>query len=182
MLPEAGAFPMEMLMVAVVALIVIGPKDLPVLLRRLGQFIAKMRGLAAEFRASFDEMARQSELDELRRQVEELKQTGFTGHPVSPELQAHMSAIHEELNGPAPNPSLVPDAIPAPDAASAYEPAPLHLDSAPTPADLAASGAALTAAAEAPAEAPVKKPRKPRAKKVAAPVEAAPGTSSEDAA
>jgi sec-independent protein translocase protein TatB len=158
----------------VVALIVIGPKDLPVLLRRLGQFIAKMRGLAAEFRASFDEMARQSELDELRRQVEELKQTGFTGHPVSPELQAHMSAIHEELNGPAPNPSLLPDAAPV------HEPAPLHLDSAPTPADLAASGAALAAAAETPAEAPVKKPRKPRAKKVVAPAEAAP--SSEDAA
>ncbi|MEW6595912.1 MAG: Sec-independent protein translocase protein TatB [Pseudomonadota bacterium] len=176
MLPEAGAFPMEMLMVAVVALIVIGPKDLPVLLRRLGQFIAKMRGLAAEFRASFDEMARQSELDELRRQVEELKQTGFTGHPVSPELQAHMSAIHEELNGPAPQP----------DPSLAYEPAPLHVEAAPTPADLAASGAALAVAAEAPAEpvadAPVKKPRKPRAKKVAAPVEAAPASSSEDAA
>ena len=166
MLPEAGAFPMEMLMVAVVALIVIGPKDLPVLLRRLGQFIAKMRGLAAEFRASFDEMARQSELDELRRQVEELKQTGYTGYPVAPELQAHMSAIHEELNGPAP------------------EPAPLQVDEAPTPAALAASASALTpeapaAAAEtAPEAPPAKKPRKPRAKKAAA----APSTASEDAA
>ena len=63
MLPEAGAF--ELIFLAAVALIVVGPKDLPVLLRKLGQFLARMRGMAAEFRASFDEMARQSELDEL---------------------------------------------------------------------------------------------------------------------
>jgi sec-independent protein translocase protein TatB len=40
--------------------------------RKIGQFMAKMRGMASEFRASFDEMARQSELDDLRKEVEEL--------------------------------------------------------------------------------------------------------------
>lgn len=64
---------LELLIAAVVALIVVGPKDLPVLLRRFGQFMAKLRGMAAEFRASFDEMARQSELDELRKEVEALR-------------------------------------------------------------------------------------------------------------
>jgi len=71
MFPEGRAA--EFLVAAIVALIVVGPKDLPVLLRRLGQFMAKVRSMAAEFRASFDEMARQSELDELRKEVEAMR-------------------------------------------------------------------------------------------------------------
>ena len=67
----------ELLLIAAVALIVVGPKDLPVLLRKLGQFVGKMRGMAAEFRASFDEMARQSGLDELRKEVEAMRQGQF---------------------------------------------------------------------------------------------------------
>jgi sec-independent protein translocase protein TatB len=87
---EQGAF--EMLLIGAIALIVVGPKDLPVLMRKVGQFTAKMRGLAAEFRASFDEMARQSELDELRREVEALR----TGQPTS------AWASGETLHAPAP--------------------------------------------------------------------------------
>jgi len=71
MFPEGRAF--EFLIVAIAALVFVGPKDLPALLRKLGQFMAKVRSMAAEFRASFDEMARQSELDELRREVEALR-------------------------------------------------------------------------------------------------------------
>ena len=71
MFPEGRA--LEFLVAAVVALIAVGPKDLPVLLRKLGQFMAKVRSMAAEFRASFDEMARQSELDELRKEVEAMR-------------------------------------------------------------------------------------------------------------
>jgi len=75
MLPEIGAS--ELLVIAIVALIVVGPKDLPVLLRKLGQWVAKMRGMANEFRASFDEMARQSELDDLRREVEAMRSGSY---------------------------------------------------------------------------------------------------------
>src|SRR3712207_1598664 len=75
MLPEIGAS--ELLIIAIAALIVVGPKDLPVLLRRFGQFMAKLRGMASEFRASFDEMARQSELDELRKEVEAMRRGQF---------------------------------------------------------------------------------------------------------
>jgi sec-independent protein translocase protein TatB len=71
MFPEGRI--LDFLIVGVVALIVVGPKDLPVLMRRVGQFVARMRGMAAEFRASFDEIARQSELDELRREVEAMR-------------------------------------------------------------------------------------------------------------
>ncbi|HLZ77285.1 Sec-independent protein translocase protein TatB [Phenylobacterium sp.] len=71
MFPEGRLF--EFLIAATVALIVVGPKDLPILLRKFGQFMAKVRAMAAEFRASFDEMARQSELDELRKEVEAMR-------------------------------------------------------------------------------------------------------------
>jgi sec-independent protein translocase protein TatB len=71
MFPEGRIF--EFLIVGAVALIVVGPKDLPLLMRKVGRFVAHMRGMAAEFRASFDEMARQSELDELRREVEAMR-------------------------------------------------------------------------------------------------------------
>jgi len=76
MFPEGRIF--DFLIVGVVALIVVGPKDLPILMRKVGRFVAHMRGMAAEFRASFDEMARQSELDELRKEVEALR----TGQPL----------------------------------------------------------------------------------------------------
>jgi sec-independent protein translocase protein TatB len=64
---------LELLIIGALALIVIGPKDLPILMRRIGRFVGKMRAMAAEFRASFDELARQSELDELRKEVEALR-------------------------------------------------------------------------------------------------------------
>jgi sec-independent protein translocase protein TatB len=73
MFPEGRLF--DFLIVGAVALIVVGPKDLPMLMRKVGQFMAKVRGMAAEFRASFDELARQSELDELRREVQALRTT-----------------------------------------------------------------------------------------------------------
>jgi len=76
MLPDIGGT--ELLVIAAVALIVVGPKDLPVLLRKLGQFVGKIRGMANEFRASFDEMARQSELDELRKEVQAMREGRYT--------------------------------------------------------------------------------------------------------
>lgn len=81
MLPQAGAT--ELILVALVALIVVGPKDLPVLMRKIGQWVGKMRGLAAEFRSSFDELARQSELDELRKEVEALRNTAYVPDPLT---------------------------------------------------------------------------------------------------
>src|ERR1044071_3858455 len=63
----------HILILLVVALVVIGPKDLPKFLRMIGQSLGKMRRLAEQFRTSFDEMARQSELDELRKEIAELR-------------------------------------------------------------------------------------------------------------
>jgi sec-independent protein translocase protein TatB len=59
----------ELMVIAIVALIVIGPKELPNLLRSWGKWMAKMRGMAAEFRGHVDEMVRQSDLDEVKKQL-----------------------------------------------------------------------------------------------------------------
>lgn len=94
MLPGIGSS--ELFVIALVALIVVGPKDLPVMLRKLGQFVAKLRGMANEFRASFDEMARQSELDELRREVEALRSGGFV-NPMQSAADAARSVEVEKV-------------------------------------------------------------------------------------
>ena len=61
----------ELLVIAVVALVVIGPKELPGLLRTWGKWMGQARAMAAEFRGHVDEMVRQSELDEVKKQLQE---------------------------------------------------------------------------------------------------------------
>ena len=64
----------HILILLIVALVVVGPKDLPRLMNIAGRWAGKARNMANEFKKSFDDMARQSELDELRAEVERLKQ------------------------------------------------------------------------------------------------------------
>jgi sec-independent protein translocase protein TatB len=59
----------ELLVIAIVALVFIGPKELPGLLKTWGKWMAQMRGMASEFRGHVDEMVRQSELDEVKKQL-----------------------------------------------------------------------------------------------------------------
>ena len=71
MLPQFGFS--ELLFLVIIALVILGPKDLSLTMRKLGQFVAKGRSMANEFRAAFDEIARQAELDDLRKEIEDLK-------------------------------------------------------------------------------------------------------------
>lgn len=73
MLPSLGFN--EIVILGILALVVVGPKDLPLLFRKLGQWTAKLRGMAQEFRTGFDELARQAELDELKKEVDALRRT-----------------------------------------------------------------------------------------------------------
>lgn len=95
MLPEIGG--LELLVIAAVALIVVGPKDLPIMLRKLGQFTAKVRGMANEFRASFDEMARQSELDELRKEVEAMRRGSLAESAAMDASKAQVDQVFKEI-------------------------------------------------------------------------------------
>ena len=63
----------ELLVIATVLIVVVGPKDLPQMLRAFGRTMAKVRGMAAEFRTQFDDALREAELDEVRKTVADVK-------------------------------------------------------------------------------------------------------------
>ena len=71
----------EVMLIGGVALIVIGPKDLPKALRTLGQITTKVRRMAGEFQSQFNEAIREAELEEVRRDVEGVKRTVDAAHP-----------------------------------------------------------------------------------------------------
>lgn len=76
--------PTELLLVAVVALVVIGPKDLPRAMRFVGQWIAKARGVARHFRSGLDEMVRQAELEEMEQKWAAENERIMREHPPQP--------------------------------------------------------------------------------------------------
>lgn len=173
--PGIGGF--EILVIGLIALIVVGPKDLPMLMKRVGQFVTKMRGMANEFRASFDEMARQSELDELRKEVAALK-TGQGMYALGSEAEEAFKDINKDLNQPLvtgrsewPDAEPVMTALPTPAVDAPVEP----VVAPERPAKSKRKPAAKTSAAtpktapkpSATAKAPAAKPatRKPRAAK-----------------
>lgn len=109
---------LEILIIGAVALIVVGPKDLPILLRRVGQFVGRMRAMASEFRASFDELARQSELDELRKEVEAMRNDPRHYSHFDPMAQSAATAPEAGFTPPeetasAPAPAVAADPAPA---------------------------------------------------------------------
>jgi sec-independent protein translocase protein TatB len=150
MFPEARG--VEFLIIAALALVVVGPKELPGLLRKLGQFVAKMRNIANDFRTSFDEMARQSELDDLRKQVEEMRSQAASV-PYDPTgVTDAMSDFQASMN-------------PAPDYGAALtDPEPASEPAKPAkPKRVAAKKPATTKATAA--KATTKPPAKPKAKR-----------------
>ncbi|MEM9669495.1 MAG: Sec-independent protein translocase protein TatB [Pseudomonadota bacterium] len=91
MLPQFG-FP-EFLLIAITALIVVGPKDLPLMMRRLGKFVGRAKAMAREFQSAFDDIARQAELDELRKEIQDLK----TQNTVF-DAEEEMRSFEEDMN------------------------------------------------------------------------------------
>jgi sec-independent protein translocase protein TatB len=84
----------ELLLIALVALVVIGPKELPTVLRTLGNWIAKARSLAGEFRSHVDDMIRETGVDDMKREFsemamppdrKELEDNLMIGNPMVPE-------------------------------------------------------------------------------------------------
>ncbi len=103
MLPGIGGG--EIVVIGVVALLVVGPKDLPKLLRQLGRFVGRMRAMADDFKTSFEDMARQSELDDLRKEVEALRSSQSL--PGLGDIKSEMTSIESDIHrsikgGPTP--------------------------------------------------------------------------------
>ncbi|BBF92701.1 Sec-independent protein translocase protein TatB [Blastochloris tepida] len=63
----------ELLVIAVVALVVIGPKELPDVIRGVGRTVAKLRSMAAEFQGQFNEALREAELTDLKKSVDDIR-------------------------------------------------------------------------------------------------------------
>ena len=76
--------PTELMLVAFVALVVIGPKDLPKALRVLGYWVGKARGVARQFRSGFDSMVREAELEEMEKKWAAENERIMREHPVTP--------------------------------------------------------------------------------------------------
>jgi sec-independent protein translocase protein TatB len=65
----------KLIIIAMLAIVVVGPKDLPALLRAIGKFVGQIRRQADEFRRQFDEAMKDTELDQIRKDVEDIKRT-----------------------------------------------------------------------------------------------------------
>jgi sec-independent protein translocase protein TatB len=89
----------EVLVIGGVALIVIGPKDLPKALRTVGQITAKVRRMAGEFQSQFNEAMREAELEDVKKQIEDVHQSvGSLSTGFNP-----MRTIRDELKGAVEN-------------------------------------------------------------------------------
>ncbi|MBB4574339.1 Sec-independent protein translocase protein TatB [Rhizobium sp. MC63] len=173
----------ELLVIAVVLIVVVGPKDLPPMLRAFGKMTQRARKVAGDFRAQFDEALREAELDDVRQTISDAQKLNPVnslreamnplrqmGNEIKADLQKASAAPENKTEVPlaavsAPTPSMslpeTPPLVPAP---------------APTPEPVAAAVATADAVAAKP-----KAVRKPRAKAadkaafaIAAPVESAP--------
>ncbi len=84
----------ELFIIGLLALVVIGPKDLPRVLRELGKFTAKGRDMARTFRAGFDDMIREAEVDEIRNMssLDHMMTPSKPVAPVIPEVAAETMA------------------------------------------------------------------------------------------
>lgn len=80
--------PTEFLIVAIVALVVIGPKELPRVMRTVGQWVGRARGMARHFRSGIDTMMREAELEEMEKKWREENERIMREHPMLPSADA----------------------------------------------------------------------------------------------
>ena len=106
----------ELLIIAIVALVVIGPKDLPRVMRAIGNFVGKARGMARHFRTGIDAMVREVEMEELEKKWADQNRRIMQEHPP------------EASSGPAVEPLADTSGAAAPTASS---PPPFVAQSAP---------------------------------------------------
>jgi len=112
----------EVLVIGGVALIVIGPKDLPKALRTVGQMTAKMRRMAGEFQSQFNEAMREAELEDVKKQIEGVNQSvsslNTSFNPIQTARDELKGAIEKEPPKPAPSTADVPTPMIGPSAQS----------------------------------------------------------------
>ena len=129
----------ELVVIAVVALIAIGPKELPGVLRMVGQYMGKIRRMASEFQGQFQEAMREAEMADLKKHVDEMSDaaktftdTSFTDFDPLASVKKEVDSFTADPMGTStPGPPPAPASDPAgasPEAAAASLPAPLSPD------------------------------------------------------
>ena len=78
----------ELIIIAVVALVIIGPKDLPRVMRAIGQWVGRARGMARHFRTGMDAMIREVELEDMEKKWKADNERIMREHPVAPPAPA----------------------------------------------------------------------------------------------
>jgi sec-independent protein translocase protein TatB len=131
----------EFLLIGVVALVVIGPKELPAVMRTIGQWTRKLRTMAADFQRQFEQEMRQAEFADLKKQVDDVEQN-IKGYDPLKEVRSGVEAIGKDLET-----SLEHEAPPA------------STENVGAAAEPAASESAAKAASEPPSPEPVAEPR-----------------------
>lgn len=119
----------ELLVIGVVALLVIGPKDLPIVLKTVGAWVRKARTMAREFQAGVDDLIREAELDQLKKEAEKVTQ-----FDVDAELKKSIDPTGSlekafEAEPPQPVPALEGDTFTPPE----REPEPAPADTSAKP-------------------------------------------------
>jgi sec-independent protein translocase protein TatB len=135
----------EFLLIGIVALVVIGPKELPGVMRTMGQWTRKVRGMATEFQNQFQEAMREAEMADLKKQVDDMARDVKDIDPlkgVRDDIETMGKEVEHSLASTPEQPAALPAAGSEP---ALTEPAP-----EPTP-ELAPADTALPSAAEAPA-------------------------------
>jgi sec-independent protein translocase protein TatB len=129
----------ELVVIGIVALIVIGPRELPATLRTIGQMMTKVRRMASEFQGQFNDALREAELDELRKEAEKLTSGAFDP------LEKVKSEIESAVEGPktetAAAETAAAPASPAPDQIEPAQPV-KEVAPADAPADSSSGGRA----------------------------------------
>ncbi len=122
----------ELVVIAIVALIAIGPKELPGVLRTVGLYMGKIRRMASEFQGQFQEAMREAEMGDIKKQVDEMTSAAsdFTGFDPLADVQKEFDAALTDKP-----PDTPATATPAPEATAPSAPAPVSPDPAiPQPA------------------------------------------------
>jgi sec-independent protein translocase protein TatB len=113
----------KLLILAIVALIVVGPRDLPILLRAVGKYLGIIRRHAAEFRGQFDEAMREAELDGLKKEFDAVsREVRATVDIGARAIDSQIEAARVDVDAPKAAVSVAPPPVLASDEADS-EPA-----------------------------------------------------------
>jgi len=102
----------EFLLIGVVALIVIGPKELPAVLRTLGQWTRRVRSMAADFQGQFQEAMREAEMADLKKQVDDIAHDIKSYDPLK-DVRSDVEAAGKDIQSSLEKPVMTPTSEPA---------------------------------------------------------------------